>query len=178
MMRMVRVRTEELLLGEWACLGVLAERRAHGYDVAMRFAAAGDIGRVWSMSRPLTYRSLDQLQQRGVIAAVTEERGLAGGNRTIFAPTRSGKAMLRRWLSEPVEHLRDVRTVFLLKIVLCDILTIETQALVDAQRSLFQPMANSLKRPLRRGQAVDPVEVWRDESSRAILRFLDRLAAR
>ena len=177
-MCMVRVRTEELLLGEWACLGVLSQQKAHGYDVAMRLAHGGDVGRVWSMSRPLTYRSLDQLQQRGVIAAVGEERGLAGGNRTIFAPTREGRAMLRRWLSEPVEHLRDVRTEFLLKLVVCEILEVETTALVDAQRARFEPIAASLKRPQRRGQTVDPVEVWRDESSRAVLRFLDRLAAR
>ena len=168
---MIRARTEELLLGEWACLGVLSERKAHGYDVAMRLAPSGDVGRVWSMSR-----SLDQLQQRGVITAVNEERGLAGGTRTILGPTRRGRAMLRRWISEPVEHLREVRTEFLLKVVLSEILGIETATLINAQRTRFAPIAANLKRPLSEGQMDGPVEVWRDESSRAVLRFLDRLA--
>ena len=175
---MVRVRTEELLLGEWACLGILEHGRAHGYDVAMRLGPDGDIGRVWSMSRPMTYRSLDQLEQRGAIKSVSEEPGLAGGNRTILGPTRRGRTMLRRWLVEPAEHLRDVRTELLLKLVLCDLLGVSTGALLAEQRERFTPLAAALRRSTRRRQSIDPVEVWRDESSRAVLRFIDRLSDR
>ena len=52
---MTTVKDRPLLLGEWACLGILAEAPAHGYTVAQRLAPGGDIGRIWSVSRSLTY---------------------------------------------------------------------------------------------------------------------------
>ena len=60
-------------MGEWACLGILATGRAHGFAVAARLKPTGDVGRVWSMSRPLTYRALDQLAAQGLIRPVGEE---------------------------------------------------------------------------------------------------------
>lgn len=173
---MVRMRTEELLLGEWACLGILSERPAHGYDVAMRLSPAGDIGRVWSLSRPLTYRAIDQLVGRGLLVAVSEETGVASGNRTIVAPTVEGKAVLQRWLAEPVTHLREVRTQFLLKLVLSTNVGLDTKEIIAAQREVFAPMAAALRRSSRESAEVDPVEIWRNESSRAVVRFLQRLA--
>lgn len=175
---MVRVRTDTLLLGEWACLGVLVQRPAHGYDVSMRLARSGDIGRVWSLSRPLTYRAIDQLVARDLLRTAREQRGVAGGNRTVVAPSRQGRAVLLGWLGEPVEHLRDVRNVLLLKLVLCDLLEADATPLIAAQRALFAPMASGLRRPSARDAPVDPVELWREESSRAVLRFLDRLSPR
>lgn len=176
---MVRTRTDELLLGEWACLGLLAQTPAHGYDVAGRLAPAGDVGRVWSLSRPLTYRALDQLVQRRLITAIGEERGIAGGNRTIFAPTVQGEAMVKAWLVRPVPHLRDVRSELLLKLVLCQVNGVNPAPLLEAQRALFVPVVEALATAGGpRHKVADPVAVWRYESSRATLRFLDRLIAR
>jgi DNA-binding PadR family transcriptional regulator len=174
-----RVRTEELLLGEWACLGLLAATSAHGFALARRLAPTGDVGRVWSLSRPLTYRSLEQLEARGFIRVAGQEPGRAGGPRTIFAPTPRGRAALRRWLKTPVDHLRDVRAELLLKLVLCDINIIDRGPLLRAQRASFEPTAAALARERRRGEdGDDPVAAWRYESSRAVLRFLDRLIDR
>lgn len=178
MHRMVRHRADELLLGEWACLGMLVQRPAHGYDVSLRLAPASEIGRVWSLSRPLTYRALDQLTQRALIEPIAEERGRAGGNRTILAATKRGRSELRRWLRQPVPHLREVRSELLVKLILCDLTGVDAQPLLDAQRSLFAPISAALaKDGRRRDGTIDPVAVWRAESSRAVLRFLDRLGA-
>jgi DNA-binding PadR family transcriptional regulator len=171
---MARTRTDDLLLGEWACLTVLAEKPAHGYDVARRLAPSGEVGRVWSLSRALTYRALDQLEQRGLITNVGEERGKAGGTRTVLAPTRRGRAMARRWLTEPVPHLRDVRGELLLKLVLGERAGIDTSALLEAQRGVFAPIVDGLAAGGGRGR-TDPVGVWRYESSQAALRFIDRM---
>jgi DNA-binding PadR family transcriptional regulator len=169
---MARTRKDSLLLGEWACLAVLAQAPAHGYDVALRLAPAGDIGRVWSLSRSLTYRALDQLAQRGLVVPIGEERGKAGGNRTILAPTTQGRAMVKRWLGEPVRHIRDVRGELLVKIVLSD----DPQPLLEAQRAELEPMVDALAATAgARSGIADPVAVWRFESSRAALRFLDRM---
>jgi PadR family transcriptional regulator AphA len=171
---MARTRTDHLLLGEWACLAVLAEKPAHGYDVALRLAPSGEVGRVWSLSRGLTYRAIDQLEQRGLISSVGEERGKAGGARTVLAPTRLGRALVRRWLTEPVPHIRDVRGELLLKLVLCRRAGVDTKALLDAQHTVFAPMVDALAAGGGRGR-TDPVGVWRYESSRAALRFIDRM---
>ncbi|MET0458404.1 MAG: PadR family transcriptional regulator [Ilumatobacteraceae bacterium] len=173
---MARSRTDDLLLGEWACLAILVHGRAHGYDVSLQLAKGSSIGRVWTLSRPLTYRSLDQLTQRGLITPVREERGRAGGNRTILAPTTQGRARLRRWLRQPVEHLRDVRSELLVKLILCELVGADSRPLLEAQRALFAPMAAGLTTSPAE-TVVDPVAAWRDESSRAVLRFLDRMLA-
>jgi DNA-binding PadR family transcriptional regulator len=169
---MARTRADSLLLGEWACLGVLAQAPAHGYDVALRLAPAGDIGRVWSLSRSLTYRALDQLAHRDLIAPIAEEKGKAGGLRTILAPTKEGKATVKKWLHDPVSHIRDVRGELLLKLVLSD----DPVPLLQAQRDRFTPVVDALAvTGGTRRETTDPVAVWRYESSRAVLRFIDRM---
>jgi PadR family transcriptional regulator AphA len=172
---MPRTRTDDLLLGEWASLAVLAEKPAHGYDVALRLAPSGEVGRVWSLSRALTYRALDQLEQRSLIATVGEERGKAGGTRTVLAATRRGRALVRRWLAEPVPHFRDVRGELLLKLVLSERAGIDTVRLLEDQRAVFAPMVTALAARGGRGGGTDAVAVWRYESSRAALRFIDRM---
>jgi len=175
---MARTRTDKLLLGEWACLGLLVKGPAHGYDLSLRLAPSGDIGRVWSLSRSLTYRALDQLRQRELIEAIGEQPGKAGGPRTILRPTRRGRALLRAWLERPVPHLRDVRGELLLKLVLCEAVGVDSRPLLATQRAEFAPMVQSLVAAGRgRPGRSDPVAVWRVESSRAVLRFLDRLLA-
>jgi len=169
---MARTRSDSLLLGEWACLGILAHAPAHGYDVAMRLAPTGDVGRVWSLRRSLTYRALDQLTQRNLIAPIAEEKGKAGGVRTILAPTKEGRAAVKRWLHEPVSHIRDVSGELLLKLVLSK----DPQSLLEAQRARFAPMVEALANPGdARQTTADQVAVWRYESSRAVLRFIDRM---
>ncbi len=176
-MGMTRVRQPGLLLGEWACLGALAAQRAHGFAVAKRLAASGDIGRVWSLSRPLTYRALDMLVELGMIRAVAEERGAAGPNRMVLGATPKGRRALRTWLHQPVEHLRDVRGELLLKLVVSDINGVDTAALVAAQLQMFTELHGALmdQGMLVVGERLDPVAVWRQENADAAVRFLSRL---
>ena len=161
----------ELLLGEWACLGILCQGPAHGFAVAARLRPTGDIGRVWTMSRPLTYRALDQLVAKHCVRAVGEEPGLAGGNRTILAPTRLGRSRFRTWVVRPVAHLRDLRSELLLKLVLADALGVAIGPLVAAQRSAVAELAAALGDP----DPSDVVALWRHESAQAAARFLARL---
>lgn len=178
-MGMSRVRQPGLLLGEWACLGALAAQRAHGFAVAKRLAASGDIGRVWSLSRPLTYRALDMLVELGMIRAVAEERGAAGPNRVVLGATPKGRRALRTWLHQPVEHLRDVRGELLLKLVVSDINGVDTAPLVAAQLQMFTGLHGALmdQGMLVVGERLDPVAVWRQENADAAVRFLSRLSA-
>jgi DNA-binding PadR family transcriptional regulator len=170
--------TEQLLLGEWACLGILYPSPAHGFAIAARLKPTGDVGRVWSLSRPLTYRSLDQLATRGYIHAVGQEPGIAGGNRTILAATRTGRAQLRRWLATPVVHLRDLRSELLLKLVIASICEIDLAKMLSQQRDHIDQLASALAGQVDDDGALDVVALWRSESSQGALRFLDRLTQR
>lgn len=169
-----RSTEQQLLLGEWACLGVLYPAPMHGFAVATRLKPGGEVGRVWSLSRALTYRSLDQLASRGYVAAVGEERGIAGGNRTILAATRTGRAQLRHWLATPVVHLRDLRSELLLKLVLADHCGIDMAPTLAEQESMVAQMAEALVEQVA-DDPSDVVALWRSESSQAALRFLRRV---
>lgn len=171
---MARTSEHHLLLGEWACLGIVYPAPTHGFAIAARLKPAGDIGRVWSLSRALTYRSLDQLAVRGYIEPVGEEPGIAGGNRTILAATRSGRAQLRRWLATPVEHLRDLRSELLLKLVVADSCGIDVTSMLDAQHAHIVRLADTLATQVE-ADPSDVVALWRSESSAAALRFLERV---
>lgn len=165
---------DQLLLGEWACLGILYPAPTHGFAIAARLKPGGDVGRVWSLSRALTYRSLDQLAARGYLKPVGEEPGLAGGNRTILAATRTGRAQLRQWLDTPVTHLRDVRSELLLKLVVADICDIDISRMLDAQHAHIKEMVSGLARNID-AEPSDVVALLRIESATAVQRFLERL---
>jgi PadR family transcriptional regulator AphA len=173
-----RTTDDSLLLGEWACLGLLYRAPSHGFAVATRLRRDGDIGRIWSLSRPLTYRALDQLVARGLAEVVGEEPGVAGGNRTLLGATRAGRAALRGWLRTPVAHVRDVRSELMLKLALAEECGIDVTDMLAAQRALFAPVSAALDAQTGGNGPLDAVALWRSESARAALRFLDRLGAR
>jgi len=168
---------DDLLLGEWACLGLLYTEPSHGFAIAAQLRPDTRIGRIWSLSRPLTYRSLDQLIERGLVMPVGSEPGDAGPNRTILAPTRAGRARLRSWLRTPVEHLRDLRSELLLKIAIADRCGIVIGDMLVAQHERLRLQAGSLAAGAfdADGGIVDAVALWRYEASQAGLRFLDQL---
>lgn len=166
-------RARHARLGEWACLGVLYPAPAHGWAVSRELLPDAAVGRVWSLSRPLTYRALDALVGRGWAAAVGSEAGTAGPNRTILAVTRAGRRAFHGWLDAPVEHLRDLRSELLLKLVLAERAARSSGDLLTAQRAVIERLLDN--RPVQRG---DVVALWRHEAGRAALRFLEQLDAR
>jgi DNA-binding PadR family transcriptional regulator len=170
-----RTTEQQLLLGEWACLGILYPAPTHGFAIAARLKPTGDVGRVWSLSRALTYRSLEQLTARGYIHAIGEEPGIAGGNRTILAATRAGRAQLRKWLATPVAHLRDLRSELLLKLIVADLCGIAIDDMLQRQHAHIEAMANAIAGQVDADAPLDVVDVWRQESSQAALRFINRL---
>ena len=162
-------------MGEWACLGILATGRAHGFAVAARLKPTGEVGRVWSMSRPLTYRALDQLAAHRLIRPVGEEPGIAGGNRTVLAITPRGRARLDRWLTSPVPHLRDLRSELLLKLILTELRGMDPTPLLSRQRDIVAYLAATFDDQVAGAPSADVVLLWRAESARAAVNFIDTL---
>ncbi len=166
-------RLRDPLLGEWACLGILYDQPAHGWAIVKQLRPDGDIGRIWHLSRPLTYRALVQLTTRGWIHAVGEEPGEAGPSRTILAATRTGRARFRSWMRTPVPRLRDLRSELLLKVVFADHLHLDIDQMLDRQRDIIARQA----RALTDTPDDDVVGLWRVEATRAAQRFLDQLGS-
>jgi DNA-binding PadR family transcriptional regulator len=172
---MTGVRTP-VSLGEHAVLALLVEQPRHGWAIVRELAPDGEIGRVWTLSRPLAYRAMDALLRRRLAREQGTERG-AGPRRTVLAPTAAGRREISSWLVTPVEHPRDVRTELLLKLVLAARLGVDRRPLVRAQQRAFGPVFAALAEAAARPGA-DLVDHWRHESAQAIERFLDYGAVR
>lgn len=165
----------DLSLTEWAVLGVLAEEPAHSFAVARQLEAGSTLGQVWSVQRPLVYRAVGRLEEQELIRQLGTEPGAGGPQRTVYRVERRGRIALERWLHQPVEHLRAVRTELLLKVLLCRRHRIDPSLLLERQQTTFEPHLEALAIPA--SGLVDPVARWRYEASQAVARFLDGLLA-
>jgi DNA-binding PadR family transcriptional regulator len=166
-------RRPTLSLNEWAVLGLLAERPRHGYDVAAELHPEAEVGQVWRLSRKLVYRAVERLGARGLAHVAHTEPGTGGPPRTVHAATPEGHARLADWLASPVEHVRDMRSAFLLKLVLARRLGVGTAPLVRAQRAHLDAHLVALGEP----PAGDVVARWRRHSAQAARAFLDVIDA-
>ena len=155
-------------LTEWVVLGLLAEEPAHGFALARLLAPGGEVGRVWSASRPLTYRAIDQLAADRLIEPVRTEPG-QGPQRTVHELTASGRAELTEWLRTPVARFRDVRAVLLAKLLLLERAGRSSRQLLRAQRKAFAPLLADV----RAQPPTDAVARWRRTQAEAIASFLE-----
>jgi PadR family transcriptional regulator AphA len=166
-------RRESLSLSEWAVLACLVERARHGYDIAAELAPGSELGTVWRVTRQVVYRALDRLDALGLARPGPAEAGAGGPPRQVYEATGAGRERLESWLAQPVEHLRDVRSALLLKLVVCGRLDVDVRPLVEAQRKrLAGPLAALAEPP-----GGDPVAMWRHHSAAAVAAFLEALAA-
>jgi PadR family transcriptional regulator AphA len=132
-------------------------------------APGGELGRIWSLSRPLSYRAIEALVDNGLVTRRTHKTG-HGRDRGLLAATAKGRRSSQRWLDAPVEHIRDVRTELLIKVALRERAGLETRTLLAAQQEQFQPAIDALTST---GEDGGLVELWRRENARAVRRFLD-----
>ncbi len=122
----------------YALLGLLLECPSHGYDLARRFEPASPLGDIVRLSPSHMYAMLTRLERDGLISGHTEEVG-ARPQRRVYALTASGSAMVAEWLSAPVEHPRDMRIEFPLKLYLARMQDQgRASTLIQLQRQKFQ----------------------------------------
>ena len=157
----------ERALTEWVVLGLLAEEPNHGFALARLLAPGGEVGRVWSASRPLTYRAIDQLAADGMIEPVRTEPG-HGPQRTVHEVTAAGRRDLAEWLRTPVPRFRDVRAALLAKLLLLERAGRSTRRLRAAQQKAFAPLLAEV----RAQPPADTVARWRRAQAEAIAAFL------
>jgi PadR family transcriptional regulator AphA len=155
---------------EMVCLTLVTQGVSHGWALGTMLAPDGELGRVWSLSRPLTYRAIDALVDRRLVSRRGNTAG-HGRDRVLLAPTARGRRIAAQWLDEPIEHLRDVRTELLTKLVLRERDGLDSASLLTTQLARFEPMIDTLTSA---SPTDDIVDLWRRESARAVRRFLDQ----
>src|SRR5262245_35144703 len=130
------------------------------------------------MSRPRVYRAASDLAARGLIAPTAAEDSERGPTRVVYAVTDAGAARLERWLSTPVEHIRDVRSDLLLKLALLDRVGRSPRPLLGAQRGRLGSLSETLDAAGTDAEGFESVLLqYRATSARAVLEFLDGLLA-
>jgi len=166
-----------LSLTEWVVLALLSEGPSHGFAVARTLSRVTAIGQVWTVPRPLVYRALGRLEEQGFIVEAGEEPGDPGPRRMVYEATGKGRKAVANWRGEPVRHLREVRSAFLVKVLLRQRAGEPLGALVAQQREVFAPLFERLAGQFDDGEGDHVIAAWRHESSQAVARLLDHLEA-
>jgi DNA-binding PadR family transcriptional regulator len=168
----------DLPLPEAVVVALLVECDRHGFALAQLLSSRGDLGRAYRVAPPAVYRAVGRLVTARLVETAGVEPGEAGPVRTLLRPTAEGRAWVARWLTEPVVHVRDLRTAFLVKLVLLERAGADRSALVAAQREVVAAIvARRVAPPGALDPADDVVALWRRASAESALHFLDRVAA-
>lgn len=164
-------------MGEWAVLALVDEGPTHGFAVARVMAPGGDVGRVWSMRRPLVYRTFDVLESRELTETAGTQPSEAGPPRTLVRTTAEGAQRVAAWLREPVEHVRDARSALMLKLLFLDRRDEDPAELLAAQREKLVTLEQDMRDTLDEADGfARTLALWRVENTAATIRFLDALA--
>jgi DNA-binding PadR family transcriptional regulator len=172
---MARAR-DELTAGEWAVLALLAEGPSHGFALARAMRPGGEVGRIWSIRRPLVYRAVATLTTVGFVKHAGTVASPTGPQRTMLQATPTGKRAVTRWLKTPVEHVRDARSLLLLKLLFLARRGADPAPLLGAQRDRFTTVAEGLATAAEEAEGFDrALALWRLETTTAALRFIDTM---
>ena len=155
---------------------MLCEAPAHGWSIARSLAPDGEVGRVWSCSRPLVYRALDALVERKLARPARAEKSATGPQRHLLTATASGRRAFDAWRATPVEHVRDVRSELMLKLLLTDRAGDDPAELLRAQRSILAETEVRLERHTGASAGFErTIALSRLAAARAALSFVEAL---
>ena len=163
---------QELSFAESVCLVLVTQQVSHGWALGTALAAGGEVGRIWTLSRPLTYRAVDGLMEKRLLTRRGQTAG-KGADRVVLAATAAGRKAAQRWLDAPIRHLRDVRTELLVKLLLRERAGLDNGRFLVEQQACLEPLIAALSSAAPEDDLVD---LWRRESARAVRRFLEEAA--
>ncbi|HSS11922.1 MAG TPA: PadR family transcriptional regulator [Acidimicrobiales bacterium] len=175
---MARATLPALSLTEWVVLALAAEKPIHGFAIAKELSPDADLGRIWTVSRPLVYQALATLERHNLVEPAGVEAGDRGPTRTRIRATRAGKTAVDRWLETPVPHVRDLRSRLLLQLRLLDRKGLDVRPLAATQLEHLSPILASLNDQATSTSGFDRLlAFWRYESAQAAARVLQGVLA-
>ena len=161
---------------DWAVLALLLGGEAHGFRLAAVFARNGELGEIWTIQRPQVYRALEHLVDSGLAKPLRVEAGDAGGNRTLYALTKTGQKEAEAWLQEPITQLRHGRSELRLKLAFLLRQGRSLEPLLGAQAQVYQEILAALEPKLVDSTPLERISLlWRIEMAQAGLRFVQHL---
>jgi len=173
---MPAIEEPALSLAEWLVLCLVCEKPQHGFAIARLLGANGELGRIWRVPKPVVYRSLQRLEDAGLLQSTEPEPSTMGPVREPVRATAKGRKQAAGWLTKPAGHARDVRSELLVKLALLDRAGTDPRPLIEAQREQLIPVAQALEARLASSSGFDRTLVlWRSETISATLRFLDAM---
>jgi DNA-binding PadR family transcriptional regulator len=103
------------LTTELALLGFLYEKPMYGYEIHKRMSDPSGLGQVWQVKQSQLYALIGKLEKDGFISSELQIQE-ARPSRKVFRLTPTGIQVFLDWLHNPVEHGRDMRLEFLVKL--------------------------------------------------------------
>jgi len=90
--------------------------------------------------------------------------------------TPVGRRRVTRWLRRPVAHVRDARSLLMLKLLFLERRDADPGPLLVAQRKRFAAIERTLEASMSESEGfARTLLLWRLENVRAALRFVDEL---
>jgi hypothetical protein len=81
-----------------------------------------------------------------------------------------------QWMEEPVEHVRDVRSLLLLKLIFAERTGLDPTSMLEAQHATIRAAVEQLEERTRSSAGSEAILLrFRLESTKAVLRFVDGL---
>ncbi len=116
-------------------LGLLEAQTSYGYHLLDQFRSTEQLGRIWNLGTSQLYAILKRLEREELIEGREESRPDAP-MRTVYWLTDRGRELLYRWLNEPnpSASTRNIRTEFLSRLHIADLLGQPTTDIVEAQK--------------------------------------------
>ncbi len=168
------------LTTELALLGFLSREPMYGYEIHQRMSDPQGLGQVWQVKQSQLYALLGKLEEEGYLTSELQLQE-ARPPRKMFHLTPAGKDVFQGWLHSPVEHSREMRLDFLVKLYfLREEGSPAVSQLIDRQRTVCQGWLSYQGEPSQPGVQPDYewyVRQFRVQQIQAILAWLDQIQA-
>src|ERR671935_246787 len=123
-----------------------------------------------AVRRPLVYRAIETLTGMDLVRPKGTVTSRAGPQRTVLDVTPAGRRAVTRWLREPVPHVRDARSMLMLKLLFLSHREADPGPLLRAQRDCYRALAERLSATAEDGEGFErTLALWRLETTRAAL---------
>ena len=121
----------------------------------------------------MVYRALELLGERGLVRAARSEPSPRGPARTVLTPTAAGRRALASWLDEPIEHVRDVRSALMVKLLLHERAGSDPTTLLERQAVILAELEQrALDLALEAADFERTLALWRLSATREARRFV------
>lgn len=172
-----RKRKTDEMPAEHALLGLLALSNGsrHGYDLSRAFQPDAELGEIIRLEPGMLYHHLKKLERLEWVTSRQEqvERRPA---RSVYTLTDAGRDELDAWMTEPVEHTREIRLAFLVKLFLArQTDPARASALIDEQIATLQRVEENHRTTDRTGTFSDHVRELRLAQTRTAIEWLRSL---